>query len=430
MRHDRARRPAAATAALARLVGHAHAMPLDRSRPLWELWVIEGLPRRSGRAVRQGPRGGDRRQHRRRADDGAARHRRRRAAGRRRPEPATAGGEPGPLDVRRRASSARCPTSCAGPPGSPAASPSGRCAPPASSGPGSARPPSRSPSARRCSAPSAKLLPTSDAGDVFDEHPTGRAPRLSFNAPITPHRRFALARLPIDDVLAVKHAAGTTFNDVVVAVCAGALRRWLLAHDELPTSPIVAMVPVLVAGAERAARRCPRRRARRRRCRRNVADPGRAPRPHARRAGDGQGAPRRRAGVADAGHVDVRPAGRGGDGRPPGRRPAPPRRSSARPSTWRSPTCPDRASRSTSPAARWSRATRRCRSTTCTPLHIGVQSGPDVVGIGAVVVPRQPRRPRRPPRRSAARAGRARRGRQRPVNVGWRLSWNAVMPSA
>ena len=46
----------------------------------------------------------------------------------------------------------------------------------------------------------------------------------------------------------MKHAAGTTFNDVVVAVCAGALRRWLLAHDELPTSPLVALVPILVAG--------------------------------------------------------------------------------------------------------------------------------------------------------------------------------------
>ncbi len=65
----------------------------------------------------------------------------------------------------------------------------------------------------------------------------GRAPRLSWNAPITRHRRFALARLPIDDILAVKHAAGTTFNDVVVAVCTGMLRRWLLANDELPTSP-------------------------------------------------------------------------------------------------------------------------------------------------------------------------------------------------
>ena len=95
----------------------------------------------------------------------------------------------------------------------------------------------------------ARLLPTSRAGEVLDEHPTGRAPRLSFNAPLTPHRQFALTRLPIDDVLTVKRASETTFNDVVVAVCTGALRRWLLAHDELPTSPVVAMVPVLVAGA-------------------------------------------------------------------------------------------------------------------------------------------------------------------------------------
>ena len=49
-------------------------------------------------------------------------------------------------------------------------------------------------------------------------------------------------------MLAVKHAADVTFNDVVVAVCAGALRRWLLANDELPTSPTVAMVPILVRG--------------------------------------------------------------------------------------------------------------------------------------------------------------------------------------
>ena len=65
---------------------------------------------------------------------------------------------------------------------------------------------------------------------------------------MTPHRVFGFSRLPIEDVLAIKHAVGTTFNDVVVAVCAGALRRWLLAHDELPTSPVVAMVPVLVGG--------------------------------------------------------------------------------------------------------------------------------------------------------------------------------------
>ena len=244
-------RPRGGDAALARLVAHTHAIPLDRSRPLWELWVIEGLRRRPGRAVLQGPRRGDRRHHRRRADDRAARHRRR-PGGRAVVRPGAGGA--GRRRIRSTwsaASSGRCPTSCAGPPGSPAASPSGRCARPASSGRAARDRRRDHPAHARCSAPSARLLPTSDAGDVFDEHPTGRAPRLSWNAPITPHRRFALARLPIDDVLAVKQAAGTTFNDVVVAVCAGALRRWLLAHDELPTSPIVAMVPMLV-GRRRA----------------------------------------------------------------------------------------------------------------------------------------------------------------------------------
>ena len=104
----------------------------------------------------------------------------------------------------------------------------------------------------------------------------------------TPHRQFALTRLPIDDVLTVKRASETTFNDVVVAVCTGALRRWLLAHDELPTSPVVAMVPVLVAGGQWTARRLPRRRSPRR-----PADerrrPRRAPRPHARGPARGQG---------------------------------------------------------------------------------------------------------------------------------------------
>ena len=68
---------------------------------------------------------------------------------------------------------------------------------------------------------------------------------------MTAHRRFAMTRLPLDRVIEIKRAAGTTVNDVVVAVCAGALRHWLDAHDELPTSPLVAMVPMLVGGERR-----------------------------------------------------------------------------------------------------------------------------------------------------------------------------------
>jgi hypothetical protein len=63
---------------------------------------------------------------------------------------------------------------------------------------------------------------------------------------ITPHRRFAYGSLPLPDVKSVKQYFGGTVNDVVMAMCAGALRRWLIDHDALPTAPLLAMVPVSV----------------------------------------------------------------------------------------------------------------------------------------------------------------------------------------
>jgi diacylglycerol O-acyltransferase / wax synthase len=84
---------------------------------------------------------------------------------------------------------------------------------------------------------------------VGHEHPTGRAPRLSFNAPISRARSYAFDELPTADVMRLKTTAHCSFNEVVLAACAGGLRRWLLAHDELPSSPVVAIVPVLVGGS-------------------------------------------------------------------------------------------------------------------------------------------------------------------------------------
>jgi diacylglycerol O-acyltransferase / wax synthase len=92
----------------------------------------------------------------------------------------------------------------------------------------------------------ARLLPRPSDDEVLDERTTGRAPRVSWNDRVTAHRRFATARLPLDRIIEVKRAAGTTVNDVVVAVCSGALRQWLEVHDELPSSPLVALVPMLV----------------------------------------------------------------------------------------------------------------------------------------------------------------------------------------
>lgn len=78
------------------------------------------------------------------------------------------------------------------------------------------------------------------------EHVPGRAPATPFNRNVSAHRRIALRSVPLDVVKAVKSAAGMTVNDVVLAMCAGALRRWLSTHDALPEDPLVAAVPVSV----------------------------------------------------------------------------------------------------------------------------------------------------------------------------------------
>jgi diacylglycerol O-acyltransferase len=75
-------------------------------------------------------------------------------------------------------------------------------------------------------------------------------PRTSFNGRVSAHRRFAFGRLPLAEVKAVKNAHGCTVNDVVVAICAGAVRRWLVEHDELPDTPLVAQIPVSVRTEE------------------------------------------------------------------------------------------------------------------------------------------------------------------------------------
>jgi diacylglycerol O-acyltransferase / wax synthase len=74
----------------------------------------------------------------------------------------------------------------------------------------------------------------------------GRAPATPFNRPITPHRRVAFRSVDLDVVKAVKNAYGVSVNDVVLAVCAGALRRWLADHEALPEAPLIAMIPVSV----------------------------------------------------------------------------------------------------------------------------------------------------------------------------------------
>jgi WS/DGAT/MGAT family acyltransferase len=73
---------------------------------------------------------------------------------------------------------------------------------------------------------------------------TRAAPKTPFNRPITEHRAWSFGRLPLADVKRIKDAHGCTVNDVVMALCAGSLRRWLSDHDALPHVPLVALVPV------------------------------------------------------------------------------------------------------------------------------------------------------------------------------------------
>ena len=70
------------------------------------------------------------------------------------------------------------------------------------------------------------------------------APNTTFNTALTPHRWYVSTSLSLDEVKAVKSALGATVNDVVLAACAGALRRYLEARRELPDRPLIAGVPV------------------------------------------------------------------------------------------------------------------------------------------------------------------------------------------
>jgi diacylglycerol O-acyltransferase len=70
------------------------------------------------------------------------------------------------------------------------------------------------------------------------------APRTIFNQKITGSRRFAAQDWPIDRLRAIGKATGATLNDVVLAMCSGAMRTYLLELDALPDSSLVAMVPV------------------------------------------------------------------------------------------------------------------------------------------------------------------------------------------
>ena len=76
--------------------------------------------------------------------------------------------------------------------------------------------------------------------------PLSSAPPTPWNHSVGPHRRFAMRSTSLSNIKALKDAIGGTVNDVVMAICAGALREYLLRHEALPDEPLRAMVPVSI----------------------------------------------------------------------------------------------------------------------------------------------------------------------------------------
>ena len=198
---------------LVELTAHLAGLPLDRSRPLWEMWVIEGYGdhvvvfSKMHHATVDGAAGANLISHLCSLEPDAPPME---AAA---PQPT--GHEPGQAELFGRGVLSFV---------------------------------TRPLNAFRLVTPSAQLITRTvgraRAGTAMAAPFT--APRTSFNGTITGHRVIALADMALDDIRRVKNATGTTVNDVVLTVAGGALRSYLEARGELPTHSLLATVPVSV----------------------------------------------------------------------------------------------------------------------------------------------------------------------------------------
>lgn len=94
-------------------------------------------------------------------------------------------------------------------------------------------------------APSA--APGAGAGQNFS-----LGPRTPLNGPITGERGFAGLSLPLDTLKHLAHAHEAKLNDIVLALCGGALRRYLARHGGLPRKPLIATMPISLRDAGNA----------------------------------------------------------------------------------------------------------------------------------------------------------------------------------
>ncbi len=202
---------------LADLVGHLSSLQLDRTRPLWEVWIIEGLEDGNIAALSKVHHA---------AIDGASGNEMTVAILDMTPEVA----ELPPPEKEWQAD--RVPTEIE------------LLGYAANS---LARQPFRvAKAARKTAGALLRIRERNRQPDVTPPPAPFSAPRTSFNATLTAHRSYAYRSVDLPTVKAVKNATGATVNDVVLALCAGTLRSYLDARGEELEAPLVAMVPVSV----------------------------------------------------------------------------------------------------------------------------------------------------------------------------------------
>ena len=81
-----------------------------------------------------------------------------------------------------------------------------------------------------------------ESGDVLE---SGEVPSTRFNGPLSGHRVVDSVRYDFEAIRAIKNTLeGATVNDVVLAIVSGALRKYLSAHNELPEEPLVTGCPI------------------------------------------------------------------------------------------------------------------------------------------------------------------------------------------
>ena len=93
----------------------------------------------------------------------------------------------------------------------------------------------------------------SDPTQEVEDESDGDVPRTRFNGQVSSHRVIEGRTFSLQDIRDIrKRVLGATVNDVVLAICSGALRQYLDHHGELPDAPLKALAPISVRTAEEA----------------------------------------------------------------------------------------------------------------------------------------------------------------------------------